>query len=171
MSPSDECPRPTLIRGARALASALGVTHTAVNGWLKDERWPFGDGPWPAKLVLAIRSWRARTLAPDPNSYQSAPDAAVRGDDLSQLSLERRVAILLKREKIETERLNRQIKSEKLHSVEDCQRRRLRQIHALKSELLAFADTLPASVDPTTRNLVHEHILALLRRLAAMTSG
>ncbi len=161
---------PKLIRGGRALAKALGVSHTAVLGWLKDDRWTFGPGPWPAKLIGPIEAWRQRYLAPDPNTTPPASagdEAPSRKQNLEDLPLERRVSILLKREKIETEKLNRQIKLGKLHDVEDCRRRRLKQIHAQKQDLLGFADSLPASIDPPTKALVHAQMLKLLRRWAS----
>lgn len=164
-----------LIRGARALAKELGVSHTTVNAWLKDDRWTFGPGPWSAKLIGPIEAWRKRYLAPDPNTTPPAradDDEGGQGGEgrkqrINDLPIERQMSILLKKEKIETEKLNRQIKLEKLHSVDECRRRRLKQIHTQKQDLLGFADSLPKSVSPEIKRMVHQQMLQLLGRWAA----
>ncbi len=46
----------------RELARRLPCSHTTVNRWRRDQRWPFGGPPWPAKMLPAMRAWAAEEL-------------------------------------------------------------------------------------------------------------
>jgi hypothetical protein len=119
------------IKSTRELAVAMGRSQPAVLKWLRHEDWTFGRGPWSPKQVQAIREWAATTLAPNP-----AAGSELRGSGDTPTNQ-------LKRVKAAREMFFLKRDQKELHRVDECQARRVRQIHAIKNRLFGELDGLP----------------------------
>lgn len=72
------------IPSIRALARAIGRSHTAVAKWARHPEWPWSQrGPWPASLVPKIKAWAVDTLKEDHAAAERWTDK-----DLAALGLE-----------------------------------------------------------------------------------
>src|SRR5688572_22799916 len=86
------------IQGVRGLARAIGISHPAVSKWLKDERWPYGAGPWPAAMLPQIVAWQRNTLAPDPAKLDLTPSR--KASELGELSRKADVSLKLTKQQL-----------------------------------------------------------------------
>lgn len=154
----------------RELAAALGKSHTAVNRWLKDDRWPFArKPPWAPAMVAQIRAWAARTLAPNPGAADAHAAPARTGTDIASLSPERQAKLALSLAKVERATFENQARKGEWHRVDDCRQRRVRQITDLRVQLLDLADALPFS--PDDKEIVRGRVLELCRRFAGVSTA
>lgn len=136
----------TAARSVRELAQRVGKSHTAVAGWLKDDRWTFSrQGPWNAGTIEQIRIWAASTLAPDPSARAGTVDLG----QAPAMGAERAVKTLLIKEKYESQKFTNERNREKFHSVELCRKRKLQQITAVRNELTNLGRALQPSLGLT----------------------
>lgn len=160
---------PVVANSVRELAGLLVRSHTAVNRWLKDARWTFGQGPtWRASDVSAIKDWAARELAeaPSPGGNGGATGEADGGGggDPAKLSLKTKADVQLKISRNKLLVLEYEARAGKVHPVDQCRRDRLRAIQEVRQGLVILADSLP--VDADTKTIVRGRCLELLRRFA-----
>lgn len=144
------------IDSLRKLAAALGVSASTAREYVRRPDWPFPRrGDWSGQIAH-IQAWRARTLAPNPAAGPEGPAAGppvgsgAGGPDLAsepihelRASPERLAKLQLtitRRAKLELERA---ILAGQYVKREDEDRRRLAQIHAVKTALLAWVHRLP----------------------------
>jgi len=150
------------ISGARDLGRAVGRSHTAVLKWLKHPEWTFGRGPWAFRTVEQIKTWAARTLAEDP---AAGDGPAVGGDQhrqLKDLPISKQVDVGLKLSRKKRVDFDLDVDKGVYHLVDECSRRRLRQIHEVKTALLNMPDGLP--VDADTKTMIKGRVLEILRK-------
>lgn len=155
-----------IAKSQRELAKACGKSQPAVLKWIRDDRWPFSKtGPWD---VEKVKAWASRTHgpnAPDPNP----PFAASRASDpVADLTPERQAKLALSLEKLEGIKIANQLKRSELHSIQECQARRVKQVIELRNELLAIADVAgnQLGLDSDQREILRGHLLALCRKFA-----
>jgi len=144
----------------RDLARQVGKSVSTVSGWLKRPDWPFPRRPpWE---VAKVREWARLALAPNPAEVwqQARTDAAAPTATLAELArLKLQAQVQLAIEKVLAARMSREERAGKLHAVEACRERRIRQIHTVKGALFDLARLLPPLVEGQPR-LEIERILA-----------
>ena len=139
----------------RALADAVGVSLAAVQGWLRDRRWPFRrSAPWPASDVPRIQAWRRRELQPD----RSRPHVTLEGELHGPIDPE--VRQRLDRVRAEKAEFDLAMARGELHRVDECDAETIRAIHRCKHDLLA----MPAWLSVELVNLPADQIRARLRK-------
>jgi hypothetical protein len=135
---------------------------------VRRDDWPFGPRPWPLKLLAEIKSWRERTLQPD-LAAEDAPGPSGPTGDTSKLTAAKTQNYQIKNQR-ELAELAEYLK--KLHSVEECQQRRVKQVLALKTRLLALERTVPHAAgvvgDEATRvaKTIREQVEEALKEFA-----
>ena len=133
---------PIQAKSIRDLARKVGRSESAVRKWLRRGNWPFSlTPPW---VVRDVKAWMRIHLSPDPaKAYRDRAAAAEAGTgEFHRLSTDQRASVAYKMERTLWVRQRREHEAGKFHDTEKCRQRRLRQIHAVKSALLA----LPRSV-------------------------
>jgi hypothetical protein len=156
---------PAQIASLRALAAALGKSHTAVGRWLKDDRWPFArKPPWNAPIVAQINSWASRTLSENRAAEPPAAAQSTAVDPVSSLTPERQAKLALSLERLETQKLTNELRRGNLHSFDDCRNRRIRQVTELRDALLSIPDALPLRSDQ--KEMIRGRIIETLTRFA-----
>lgn len=129
-------------QSVRELARRVDRSHTAVTKWLADPRWPFARrGPWDARTVGEIRQWATTTLEPDKSAH--AGDSAAAAAGLAEATSQSKAKLALTVEKVKNLRQAREIKGGLYHLVADCKARRLRQVTAVRTELLNLPERAP----------------------------
>jgi hypothetical protein len=152
------------IESVRALARTVGISHTALAKWLKDDRWPFArKGPWPVSLVGKMKAWAAVTLAENPAAAAGEVSGA---GDVGQLGPERRAK--LAKILVQTRRAQFQHDRDKglYHRVDECDRRIVRKIHDAKSKLLNAHSAAPADTPPHVREWMRLELERICREFA-----
>jgi hypothetical protein len=144
--------------GVRELAGLIGRSHSTVSKWLRRPDWPFArTPPWNAVKVLA---WAKANLAPNPAAGMPQPPAYPQeGELVNRVQAQAKAQLLGNRALLLRQRYD--YLAGKLHDVERCQQRRLRQIHAVRIALL----DLPRLAPPFERELA-ERIDVILKRFA-----
>jgi len=147
----------------RGLARQVGRSESTVRKWIKRPDWPFGPrAPW---VVDKVQGWMALYLGRDPAARYHAAQKGLGPKPLSELEAARTANQL---EAAAIRRLHREETEGLLHNVEECRRRRLRQIHAVKGALRG----LPRSIGPELVGLSRPKIERLLReRLRGILEG
>lgn len=162
----------TTAKSQRELAKAVGKSQPAILKWIRDDRWPFSKtGPWD---VAQVQAWASRTHGP--NAPATPPLAASRqttprptnADPVADLTPERQAKLALSLEKLETAKLANQLRRGEVHSIQECQSRRVRQVLELRNELLSIADTVgqQLGLDTDQREILRGHLLGLCRKFA-----
>lgn len=150
---------PKLADTIRSLAKQLRRGESTVRKWISRDDWPFRrTPPWN---IEKVKVWSEINLKPDPAAeYRKRAKAADEGKaefvDASPLT---RAKIQATLERALLIRQRRMIESGKLHEVEACEKRRVRQIHETKSRLLSF----PRAVAQRLVGLDSENIEAVLQ--------
>jgi FlaA1/EpsC-like NDP-sugar epimerase len=138
---------PKTIRSIRSLARLVGRGESSVRKWTKDTRWPFArKAPWSAELLPKIKWWADTYLSHDnARDYREKIIGDAGGGERPMSKYEQaRLALVVERAMFMKQR--RLVEAGKLHDVQVCQKRRLRQIHEVKSRLLEIPRVLAASL-------------------------
>lgn len=149
-----------VIASKRALARLVGRSASTVRKWTADNRWPFAiNGPWPMRLLPDIKAWARMYLSHDPaQDYHQSIRAAAGGGVRAATPMEQaRLACLVERAMLLKQR--RTIEAGKLHDVQQCQQRRVQQIHQLKGRMLEWPRALANSLAMQPADAI-ERILA-----------
>lgn len=148
------------------LAKLFGVSRQAARKWLMRGDWPFGLPPYSAKAVARIRGWLAANLSQPSVALGTAEDV-----DPAQMTRLTKAKLLLTVEKFKSVKAGREILMKTYHSVEDCDRRRLGKVKAVRAALLNLAAAMP--FDPTTKysgefvkQTVHRYCVAVCESFA-----
>jgi hypothetical protein len=151
----------------RELARRVGRSHTAVTKWLADPRFPVARrGPWDAATVARIREWAATTLEPDraAEGPGGAGESAAAAAGLGDASNQSKAKLALTVEKVKALKQAREIKAGLYHVVADCEARRMRQIIAVRDELLNVAAAAP--FDQVVRDWIEQRMVGICERFA-----
>lgn len=152
------------LKSQRQLAESLGKSQPAIAKWLKDARWPFSrTAPWSSKDVPAMQEWARRTLAPDPAAAGGGQPQRG-GMTIRDLDPGRQADVAIKLEKLKGLQLAREIKLGQYHRTDECEQRRVRQIQAVKTELLNLAGSLPFPQEQ--KDVVQGRVQEILMRFA-----
>lgn len=130
----------------RALARVVGRSPSAVRKWIPREDWPFGlVPPWD---VEHVKAWMEIHLKADPAAaYRKRAKAAEDGrGEFSKLGPMGKAKLQYQIERTLLVHQRRLIEAGKLHNVEQCQQRSLRQIHEVRSALMAMGRSLANSL-------------------------
>lgn len=130
----------------RALAPAVGRSPSAVRKWIGREDWPFAlEPPWE---VRKVKAWMEIHLKADPAvAYRKKAKAIAEGrGEFGKLGPEGKAKLQYQYERTLLVRQRRLIEAGKLHDVEKCQQRRVRQIHEVRSALMAMGRSLANSL-------------------------
>ena len=147
----------------RELARRVGRSHTAVTKWLADPRFPSARrGPWDAATVERIREWAEATLEPDRAAVAGESAAAAAG--LAEASSQSKAKLALTVEKVKALKQAREIKGGLYHLVADCESRRMRQIIAVRDELLNVAAAAP--FDQVVKDWIEQRMVGICERFA-----
>jgi hypothetical protein len=125
----------------------VGRSHTAFNRWLKDPRWTFGPGPWKASAVVAIKEWIRQELNEQPGADDNAGAGGVEG-----LSLKTKADVQLKITRNKLLQHEYELRTAKVHLIEQCQRERLRAVLEVRQGILGLADSACRSIRTARRS-------------------
>jgi len=117
-----------------------------VRKWLRRDNWPFSlTPPWD---VEKVRTWMEIHLKPDAAmAYRAKAQAVEDGrGEFGRLSAEGKAKLQYRIERTLLIRQRRLAEAGKLHDVEQCQQRRLRQVHEVKSALLGLGRSVANSL-------------------------
>jgi hypothetical protein len=157
----------TQAKNQEALAALVGRSPAAVSKWLRRADWPFArKPPWDAVRVAA---W-ALGLSSNPAANAASPPSTEPAD-LGRGLLKAKIQVTANRALLS--RLDYDRRAGKLHDVAQCQERRLRQIHATKTQLLelpAMAGLLVAKPKEEIGRLIQERVEKILAGFAAEPS-
>lgn len=160
-------------KSQRELAREVGKSQPAILKWIRDDRWPFSKtGPWDVRQVQAWAQKTHGANAPDGAPGSHPPLAASRqSDPVADLTPERQAKLALSLEKLEGIKLSNQLRRGQLHSIDDCQARRVKQVIELRNELLAMADAIgpQLGLDPDQRQILHGRLLGICRKFAGQS--
>ncbi|CAN5388134.1 hypothetical protein BH09PLA1_BH09PLA1_25890 [soil metagenome] len=160
--------KPNQIGSVRQLSRELKLSHTAVLKWLADPRWKFGGSPWSRTLLPAMKRWQALNLADDPAADS---DAGASGQiSVRDLAPDKRAKMARVLVQTQRDQVKLQIEKGQVHRVDECERRRLRQIHAVKQELLGAHESMPADTPPSIREWVRLRMEATCHHFAGTTA-
>ncbi|HEV7301588.1 MAG TPA: hypothetical protein VGN72_19645 [Tepidisphaeraceae bacterium] len=146
----------------RSLAKLVGRGESSVRKWVRNPQWTFGSGPWTAADVDRIKLWATDTLADDPSDRAGGGGGGDLATQLKDLPVAKQVDVGLKVSRKKTIDFKLDRDKGLFHSVEECKRRRLRQIHEVKTAMLNMPDGLP--VDAETKTMIKGRILEILRK-------
>ncbi|HEX8911073.1 MAG TPA: hypothetical protein VF796_01855 [Humisphaera sp.] len=163
-TPAAKANDPVVARSARELAAVVGVSHTAVNAWLRHPAWAFGRGPWRASDVIRVKDWRARELAEQPGADDAGGDGGGGGADPSKLSIKTKADVQLKITRNRRLVFDLEVLQGRYHAVGECEVRRVRAAAQLRQDLLQLPDSLP--VDPDVRSMIRGRVIEVLTRYA-----
>jgi hypothetical protein len=128
----------------RKLAELVGVSQPTLNGWLRDDRWPFPrQGPWSTTIVPEIKKWARSTLR-EPNTAGSTRSAEE--PDVRSLGPERQAKLKLTLERAKMVQLERSILEGKYVSKEEVERGWAARVTAVKTDMLAVPRNIAASL-------------------------
>ncbi len=145
-------------KSIRSLGRQVGRAESTVRKWLARPDWPFSrTGPWD---VSQVTSWMEIHLKPDPaKAYRKRMAQAAAGKaEFGELTAKQKADIQYKIERTLAVRQRRLKEAGDLHDARQCQERILRQIHAVRSSLLA----LPRSLSAQLVNASRDEIEAIL---------
>jgi hypothetical protein len=152
----------------------VGRSESAVRKWLRDSRWPFArTAPWPPEQVREMKAWAKMYLSHDPaDDYHAALRNLAPGAE-RPLSRNEQAKLAYMIERAMYVKLRRQREAGELHSVAECQQRRLRQIYEVKSRLLelprALAGVLAQRAAPEIEAALRQQLLAIIEEFAGET--
>ncbi|HUT61216.1 MAG TPA: hypothetical protein VNA25_25485 [Phycisphaerae bacterium] len=135
-----------MAKSIRSLGRQVGKAESTVRKWIAREDWPFALGPpWE---VRKVRAWAEIQLKPDPAAaYRAKVQAAQEGrGEFAGMGPVGKAKLQYIIERALAVRQRRLTDAGKLHDVEDCDRRRRRQIHEVKSALLALGRSIANSL-------------------------
>lgn len=154
-------------RSIRSLAKYCGKAESTVRKWLRHEAWVFGRRPpWD---VAKVRAWADIHLKADPAKeyHDQLADAESGKGDFESLGLLTRVRAQAVIERTLLIRQKRLLDAGKLHDVDECRQRRLRQIHAVKGALLAMPRSVASSLVGLSRDQVERTLSQRIEEILA----
>ena len=163
---------PTLAKSIRSLAAYCDKSPSAVRKWIAADDWMFSQQPpWDVQKVQAWYEIHRRGDAGA--AWRQKADAVERGvgefRNIGPLTKARIQATIERALYVRQKRLT---EAGKLHDVEACEGRRLRQIHAVKSALLALPRNVAQSLVGLERDAIEERLLARVEAvLEELASG
>lgn len=140
MSPKRKAATPGKPKSLRALARLLGTPESTLRVWRQQPDFPCPEPPYDPREIVEWMVTRERESS-------DAPELAE-----ARLEIARERSLLLRQRRL--------TEAGDLHSVSDCERRRLRQIHEVRSALM----NLPRSVSRELVGLDIDAIEAALSR-------
>jgi predicted DNA-binding transcriptional regulator AlpA len=151
----------SLIRSTRELGTALGVSHVAVSGWMKDDRWSFPRTfPIKRELLPAIIAWKDSELRP---ASEPGANRVTNPDDLSAQGKAKFAKTMAE---AQIKQFQLKLMKDQYHRVDDCRARSVQQFAVLKNGLRAIPNSLPFEAD--VKSMVLGRIDAWLRSLQQM---
>lgn len=147
-----------MISGLAALGRALGVSKNVAHKYVGDPRWPFGRGPWAASTLERMQAWRQMELKKQLDVGDSNPQS------LEAISPQTRLKMAKIQQEVIGKKIDNELKQKKLHNVEDCKLRRIRQIEHVKGEIFAIVDRSPHAAD--VKEWFRKQYESLLKRWA-----
>lgn len=166
-------PKPQGIASVRQLAKAVDRTHTAVNRWVKDDRWPFArKAPWSKNDVPKILRWAADHLAkeggPRPTEHSSTTAT------LRQQKLEQEIRKL----RAHADQAETALAKERgdLHDADACEEEAVRRAALYRNGVqnipmqvvsVALSQGLPHEAAPAFQKQIEELVNGCLRYTAA----
>ena len=131
-------------KSIRGLGRAVGRAESTVRKWLTRDDWPPRFGQVPPWNVAEVKAWMDAQLKPDPAaSYRKRQAAAAAGiGECARMDALTRARIQTTIERALYIRQRRLKEAGELHDVRACEQRRQRQIHEVRSALLALGRSL-----------------------------
>jgi hypothetical protein len=129
------------IKTQAALARAIGRSRSAIRKWIADPRWLWPRvPPWLRSDVPAMQAWATANLQEDRAAGHGKTGESVVPSEASARSV-------LTAEKAALARLERMEQEGRLHDVDACRSRRVRQVHMTKNALYSMCrDAAPGLV-------------------------
>lgn len=151
---------PKLAESIRSLARQVVRAESTVRKWLKRSDWPFGKmGPWKVRDVI---KWMSIHLKRDPAQRYHDAKKGIGVKPLSELEKARQDNYL---ESAAIRKLKRLEMEGRLHDVGECRRRRVRQIHAVKTALMRLPRIVAPELIGKSRTVIEKALRKHMRQI------
>jgi hypothetical protein len=161
---------PVLARTIRSLGRRCGFAESTVRKWIASEDWPFSlRPPWD---VARVKAWHEIQRHPDPAAaYRKRAAAAEAGTgEFAGMGPLTKAKLQATIERALLVRQRRMIEAGKMHDTEQCEQRRLRQIHEVRAALLGLgrsvANSLVGQPREAIERVIHDRCLQICEEFA-----